>query len=146
MDTELGGAGQTYPTPTNGLGAEDLYTHANWNGPFTGNANSDMGQWRLPARHGSVYYNQLGLDPSISNVTRAYDNIMGWDNPNGRQAPLMQKMDYYQQLGQQMRSALSGPQPQQQQTTQQSAPLTTGYDMDWLSRALAAGSANGAHL
>lgn len=58
-------------------------------------------------------------------------------------APRMQRMDYYQQLGSQLRSALQGP----QQAPQQQAPsLTSGFNQDWLGQALAAGSANGAHL
>lgn len=157
VDTEAGGQGQAFSTPTNNaMGTEDLYNHNAWKGDWTGNANTDMGQWRLPERHGGVYYNELGQNPAISSVPGAYNNMMGWNNPYGAPTgglvnqlmggggPQMQKMDYYQQLGQQLRSALQGPQGATQ--PQQSAPLTAGFDQNWLMTQTNAGSANGATL
>ena len=160
VDTENGGMGQAFKTPTNSaLGTEDLYNHNAWKGDFVGNANTDTGQWRLPDRRGGAYYNEIGLNPWITDTTGAYDNMLGWGNPMGAPpqnfidrmvgagggSPQMQKMDYYQALGQQLRSALQGPQG----AAPQSAPLNirdSGYANDWLAQDLAAGSANGAKI
>lgn len=104
----------------------------------------------------------LGIDPEAGVVAGEYTGIGQIQGPSqgtGEGAfnfedffqnlprPAQQpKLDYYQQLGQQLRSALEGPAQQQQAPALSSGSLTTDFDMDWLSQRLAAGSANGAKI
>lgn len=88
------------------------------------------------------------INPESGLVEGEFSGIGSYEGPHsgsgeGWRQPQMKRMDYYQQLGQQLRSALGG--LQQQQPTMQ-APLTAGFDQNWLGEALAAGSANGAKI
>lgn len=85
----------------------------------------------------------IDIDPEAGVPAGDFSGIGRVDYSTGEGAPQMRRMDYYQQLGQQLRTALEGP---REAPIQAQGGLTSGFNQDWLGQALSAGSANGAHL
>jgi hypothetical protein len=155
-DTERGQPGQVYTTPTDPVGWNDWTSDSHIS---RGNANSDMGQWQVNETYkgklrNPVYYNEIGMnrDPDV-----AFRNLLGWGNLNGppsvnKDMPVRlvqptvsspQRMAQYEQLGSMVTGMSRAP---DQPLDLGDGSLTGGFNKDWLSQALAAGSANGAKI